>query len=312
MIVGPAPTPDGMAHSSPGRACPACGTLSPIAIVAKDVNRAISNHEFHYARCPACGLLFLTDPPENLSAFYADDYYQTPTAERIAYVARREHYQVEVLLRNIAPPARVVEIGAAWGVFAWQAKHSGYDVHAIEMDSRCCHHLKGVVGVSATCSDRPDQVLADLPPSGAIVMWQVLEHLTDPASVLDASVSNLAPGGVLVIATPNPESMGMRLMGARWPHLDAPRHLMLIPPALLGRWCLERGLEQVSIDDTDVGARRWNRFAWQRMLLNRVRGRAASLPLRVAGAALSAAVSPWETKPGRGSSYTAVFRKIPT
>jgi SAM-dependent methyltransferase len=294
------------------RECPSCGQLCSASVVARDENRAIGDDEFSYAICGSCGLWFLLDPPQDLSRWYAEDYYRTPTPEETARVARRERYQIELLQRTVQPPGRLVEIGAAWGVFAWQARDAGFDVHAVEMDARCCEHLRNVVGVEATASSDPAAVLASLPPSRAIVLWQVLEHLLDPLKVLDACAANLEPGGVLLCATPNPHSLGMRVLGRHWPHLDAPRHVSLIPPELLRRWAEDRGLEQVLSVDTDVGARRWNRFSWQRVLLNRVRVRAALPPLLVAGALVSAAVSPWEARPGRGSSYTAAFRKVTT
>lgn len=290
--------------------CIACGASSPIRLDATDRNRQVSAERFPYAVCPSCGLWFLTAVPEDLSRYYEASYYRTPAADELAAAARRERYQVELLLRAVQPPGRVVEIGAAWGVFASQARDAGFDVHAVEMDARCCDYLRSTVRVDATCSNRPELVLSDLPPSRAVVMWQVLEHLTDPLAVLDAAATNLEAGGVLLAATPNPDSLGMRVLGERWPHLDAPRHVTLIPPDLLRRWAADRGLREVFIVDTDLGARRWNRFAWQRLMLNRVRSRAALGPLLAAGAVLSAAVSPWERRPGCGSSYTAAFRKV--
>lgn len=300
-----------MTSPSDGKSvCPTCGTPGRVRFAATDRNRQVTVEQFHYANCPACTLWFLVDPPEDLGRYYEDDYYQTPSRQQLTKAAARERYQLELLLKAVEPAGHLVEIGAAWGVFATQARDAGFDVHAIEMDSRCCRYLRDVVGVAATCSSQPDVALAGMPPSRAIVMWQVLEHLSEPLAVLDAVGSNLEHGGVLVIATPNPDSLGLRLMANRWPHLDAPRHLTLIPPDLLRRWAKDRGLHEVFVVDSDLGARRWNRFAWQRLMLNRCRSRAAVPALLALGAVVSAAVSPWETQPGRGSSYTAVFRKV--
>ena len=46
----------------------------------------------------------------------------------------------------------------------------------------------------------------------------------------------LEPGGVAVVAIPNPDSLQARAFGDRWLHLDLPLHLVHIPaPALLAR-----------------------------------------------------------------------------
>ncbi len=46
----------------------------------------------------------------------------------------------------------------------------------------------------------------------------------------------LEPGGIAVVAIPNPDSLQARAFGDRWLHLDLPLHLVHIPaPALLAR-----------------------------------------------------------------------------
>lgn len=59
---------------------------------------------------------------------------------------------MELLLRAVAPPGRLVEIGGAWVVFAAQARGAGFQVHVLEMDSRCCDYLRNSVDVAATCT----------------------------------------------------------------------------------------------------------------------------------------------------------------
>ena len=67
----------------------------------------------------------------------------------------------------------------------------------------------------------------------AIVFWHSLEHLPDPMRHLEHAARLLVPGGVLIIAIPNPESLQARVFGRRWLHLDYPRHLVHIPTAPL-------------------------------------------------------------------------------
>lgn len=301
-----------MSGASVEAVCRVCSADSVAELEATDVNRRLSDETFHYARCAGCGLWFLADLPADPEIYYDDEYHDFPDQDQLARVVARESYQIGHLLQVIEPYGRLVEVGGAWGVFSTQARDAGFDVHVIEMDARCCSYLQDVVDVAATCSGRPEEVLVDMPASRAIVLWQVLEHLPEPVAFLDAVAGNLQPGGVLLLATPNPDSLGFRLFGSRWPHLDAPRHLTLIPSDLLKRLSSERGLEELFTVDNDLGARRWNRFAWQRLLLNRCRSRWLHIPLLVIGALVSAAMSPWETRPGNGSSYTAAYRKVVT
>ena len=51
--------------------------------------------------------------------------------------------------------------------------------------------------------------------------------------MLEEASKKINPGGIILIATPNPSSFAFRLLGRFWPHIDAPRHINLIPESLL-------------------------------------------------------------------------------
>jgi len=67
----------------------------------------------------------------------------------------------------------------------------------------------------------------------SIVFWHSLEHLPDAGEEVDLAASKLAPGGVLVIAVPNADSLQARVFGDRWLALDLPRHLVHVPAQVL-------------------------------------------------------------------------------
>ncbi len=301
-------TPTAPADAAP---CPACGGTFRAAFAVRDENRGTNELTFCYGRCDRCGLLRLLNVPVDLGACYPSDYQTLPDRGRLASVARKEGYQLD-FLRAVAPGGSLVDVGASVGVFAWAAKGAGYDVTAVEMNPDCVRHLAQTVGVRAIGSDRPEEVLSDLPPSRVITLWQVLEHLRDPFAVIEAAAANLEPGGVLVVATPNPDSWQLRIMRARWPHIDAPRHLWLVPASVLLSAAERHGLRPVTLTTGDPGGRRWNRFGWQRLLMNRVDGRPARAAAFAAGAAIGAVVSPLERGRLRGACYTAVMQKAAT
>jgi len=301
-----------LAHPSDLRAgtprCAACGAIFAPAFGARDDNRATSRATFQYGRCEACGLLGLMDAPADLDPHYPPDYQRLPDRPRLEAVARKEHYQLD-FLRAVQSSGRLVDVGASIGVFALSAQEAGFDVTAVEMNPSCVRHLAETVGVRAIGSDRPEEVLRGLAPSRAITLWQVLEHLRDPFALIEAAAANLEPGGLLVVATPNPDAWQQRVMGARWPHIDAPRHLWLVPASVLLRAGERHGLRAITLTTGDPGGRRWNRFGWQRLLMNRVEGRLASAAAFAAGAAISAVATPLERGRLRGACYTAVMQK---
>ncbi|MGH9343870.1 MAG: class I SAM-dependent methyltransferase, partial [Terriglobia bacterium] len=59
----------------------------------------------------------------------------------------------------------------------------------------------------------------------------VVEHLDDPAAFFAQAARVLRPGGRLVIATPNAEGLGARLMKDRWMGHSDPTHIALNGPS---------------------------------------------------------------------------------
>jgi SAM-dependent methyltransferase len=262
---------------------------------------------FPYRRCQACGLVFLAQPPDDLGAAYPGTYHQLPNTQALQRLAERQRWQIDMVRRHV-PGGRVIEVGPGSGVFAWQARTAGFIVDTIEMDERCCQHLQSVVGVNAIHSSDPAQALAGLPQADVIAMWHVLEHLPDPWQTLRQAALSLRSGGILLIATPNPDAFGLRILRAAWPHIDAPRHLWLFPVPVLTDHLDGLGLRPLTITADDPGGRYWNLFAWRRALMNRVPTWLAPAGY-VAGTLVGAAVRPWERRSLNGAAYTAVFVK---
>ncbi len=255
------------------RPCPFCGADSRFALAARDRNREITSERFTYNRCTACGTVFLVDVPADLSRYYAGSYYGfdangEPQSRVDPFLRNVEAYRVG-LLRRYVKAGPLIEIGAGTGGFAAAAKEAGFDVTAIEMDKRCCEYLADQVGVNAKQSDQPVDVLSTLPAARVVAMWHVLEHLPNPAEVLAAAADRLEPGGVMAIGVPNPRSLQFRLLGARWAHLDAPRHLCLIPATALIERAGELGLRPLALTTSDPFGHHCNIHGWTYALQRR-------------------------------------------
>lgn len=290
--------------------CPACGADAPESFRVGDLNRRLSRDEFVYRRCRRCGLVFLRPVPADLARYYPPDYYRpTETAAQLASESEREQYKVD-LVRRFVQPGPLLEIGSGRGGFAYRAKQAGFEVTVIEMDEESCRFLTRELEITALPSDDPAAVLVrDEREYAAIALWHVVEHLADPWRVLDAAARRLRPGGVLVIATPDPDSLQFRVFGRRWLHLDAPRHLQLIPKRLLVEKARAARLEPELVTTRDEGAPELNAAGWQATLMNLTNGPRTRLLAMWAGRALELAARPFERRGDRGAAYVIVFRR---
>ena len=300
-----------MASHAPS--CPLCGADSAHAFTAVDRNREISAERFSYSRCVACGTVFMVDVPDDLGRYYAGDYHRfeadgTPEVMRNPTLREVEAFRVRMLLRHV-PPGTLIDIGAGPGGFAAAAKQEGFDVTVIEMDRRCCEYLESELGMRAICSDEPIEQLSALPPAQAITLWHVLEHLEDPAEMLAVAADRLQPGGVLALGVPNPRSLQFRLLGARWAHLDAPRHLRLMPADALAASLRPHGLRLLEFTTCDPFGRLCSLHGWTSAMRRRpALGDPPASLIRLAQA-VTLALRPIERRTDRGAAMTLLFGK---
>ncbi len=287
--------------------CPQCGGNSRFRFEVGDLNRRLTAQRFRYDECDQCRLVFQRDTPADLAAYYAGDYYPDLSLEAVRRAARAERDKIDIVQRH-AKAGRLLEIGPSRGVFAWLAREAGFAVEVIEMDARCCAFINDQLGISAVSSEYPAALLPARAAYDVIALWHVAEHLPDPWPLLDCAAANLAPSGILVVATPNPDSLQFRMLGAAWPHVDAPRHTCLIPAPALAARMRALGLTIVDTVTDDRSARSASRFGWGAWLSRPFKNPLLRRGVYLLGCALSVFSMPIE-RGTRASAYTAVFRK---
>jgi hypothetical protein len=174
--------------------------------------------------CADCGV-GTTDPwpsDEALEAAYGEWY--RPDTGRFSgpgdALLRRTRARLARRLDRGAPAGPVLDVGAGEGVLLDALARLGRTAVGLERHAT-----------------RPDVRVAEIGEIdgewAAVVFWHSLEHLRSPGAAVDRAVELLAPGGLIVIATPNAASLQARLFGDRWFGLDVPRHLVHLPAAAL-------------------------------------------------------------------------------
>jgi len=277
-------------------------------LVAEDRNRRISTDKFSHYRCPACGVISLIPAPADLGRYYASDYIELlhDRAER-AVRAELDRYKLDLVLR-VTSAGRLLEIGPGAGGFLELARAAGFEVEAVEQDEACCSFLESAIGARTYCSADPASVVRQAGPWDVIALWHSLEHLHDPGDVLAAAAVALRSGGCVIVATPNPDSLQFRVLRSRWTHLDAPRHVHLIPPRALRDHAAGCGLTRCTLLFADEGTRNWNAFGWRHSLGNAVPS-VVGAPATFVGKVIGRVLKPIERRGTRASTYTAILQR---
>jgi 2-polyprenyl-3-methyl-5-hydroxy-6-metoxy-1,4-benzoquinol methylase len=248
-----------------GAPCPVCGAASAVA------RFAVEGIAARVVVCDGCGLGRLHPMPgaEEIRDLYPDEYYGEPgvkfqpLVERLVRLVGARH--IAFLSRGLTPGARVLDVGCGRGVILGALADRGLEVHGVELSAAAAR------GADPRAKIRIVSHLADAAYPEAhfdeIVIWHVLEHLTDPRGTVREAHRILRPGGRLIVAVPNFASAQARWSGAGWFHLDLPRHLYQFPLAALVQLLDAAGFAVSSAHHFSL---RQNPFGWIQSALNRI------------------------------------------
>jgi SAM-dependent methyltransferase len=141
------------------------------------------------------------------------------------------------------PGGRLLDVGCGSGAFLAQMTALGWRAEGVDPDPVAVANAREA-GVCVT-----QGLLADIDIGehagafDAITLSHVIEHLHHPADDLRRAKLLLRPGGLLWIATPNLDALGLRRFGRHWRGLEPPRHLVLFTRGSLERLVHTAGLE---------------------------------------------------------------------
>jgi SAM-dependent methyltransferase len=178
-------------------------------------------------RCDACGATTLSPladdaprpaprEPSPLHAAHAKRLCSLGEAAR-----RQARRRLAVRVARVAPPGPVLDVGSGDGLLLDALRATGRLVTGIARP--------------ATRAGVQDAEITELGGRyAAIVFWQSLGRLSQPATALEHAAALLKPGGLLAIAQPSATRQQARgVLGERWLARDAPRQRVQIPAQTL-------------------------------------------------------------------------------
>lgn len=209
--------------------CPVCGSgrsrnyrrssIEPDQI-GPDHFKITDNHYgqvWNFNKCLDCGFVF-SNPTLNekeLETYYRN--LEDPEYSLESEGRSRNFKTILKRLKKIEKPGRdLLDIGAASGIFLNLAREEGYRIQGIEPSQFLVDQARELYGIelfqgtiySFTGSDR----------FSVITLVDILEHLSDPEPFMSRLQELIQKEGILVIVTPDIDSLAVKLAGKKWWH----------------------------------------------------------------------------------------------
>lgn len=220
------------------RPCPICGRQKSEVVLRAPDRFHWRKEDFTLARCSNCATVWLVQPPQpaQMAFHYDEEYHRTirTAGETDAFHRWKKH---RGMIGGLKSSGAILDIGCSSGGFLSTMKGANWRLHGIELEPSVAEQASVNTGGDIFAGDIPDAPFPDA-SFDVITCFDVLEHVYDPRQVLTKAYSWLKPGGILVIALPNIESIESRILRSYWYGLELPRHLFHFSPRSL-RYIME-------------------------------------------------------------------------
>ena len=209
--------------------CPLCGANDYRVKIEDTMGTRIADPRVHYTctssafgehgrivQCRSCNLVYMNPRPHHEAVVenYGD-------VEDQGYI-EEEQGRFETFAENLKiiqryrPDGHLLDVGCHVGTFLTIAEQAGYEVAGVEPSRWGSEIARTRINGPVRCGAIED---APLPEGGydVITLWDVIEHLPDPALDIRAIYSALRPGGIFAVSTMDIEALFARVTGKRWP-----------------------------------------------------------------------------------------------
>jgi len=176
----------------------------------------------HYrmVRCNTCGLL-RSDPVADtatIARLYQESHFDY--GREVENLARTYGAYLERLDRHRTSKDSILEIGCGNGFFLKKAREQGWrQVFGVEPSRAAVERASTEIRSSIICAMMQSGLFPDH-SFDAICLFQVLDHVLDPTTLLKECFQILKPGGLILCVNHDVDALSSKLMKERSPIVD--------------------------------------------------------------------------------------------
>ncbi len=176
-------------------------------------------NNFKLTTCQKCNGKFITPRPTHseLVSYYNSlssiRFFKQTDAEAI-----KDSRKLKKQIEEIHPTANdVLEVGCSTGYYLRGLKLSGYKVMGSELSVEACELAEKWYDVKVYSGEFPP--ISYFEQFDVVIIHHVIEHVSNPNAFFSEALQYLRKGGIILIETPNYDSLGIKLFKGHSPVL---------------------------------------------------------------------------------------------
>lgn len=233
--------------------------------------------EWNLVKCDQCGLIWLNPAPRPDEQHKIYGSYYTHQERRKNFLSNafeffersvfgafgysgsfgfwgyipyvREYNGMKILGIRKEWGTRLLDVGCGNGEFMSRMKSLGWNVEGTETDDKAVDFAQNKMGLKVH-SGILEALRLPENTYDVITISHVIEHVTDPETLLRECLRILRPGGRLVMITPNTQSLAHRWFKKYWRGFEIPRHMVIFSVDNFGRLSEHVGFESETLTST--------------------------------------------------------------
>lgn len=220
------------------------------------VRKVFDSIQFSVVKCVRCGLVYLSPRPDllQIKKYYTLEYFSN-NEKGIGYRdykglnsdLEKEAVRRLKIIKNKTSSGNLLDVGCGYGEFLLAASDSGFKVTGCDIIPDSVQYIRKQYHLNTFVCDMEQN---NLPPGNydIITAWDVIEHMTDPASVLQKFHQSLKKNAWLFMTTPNIESIDAKILKKHWYGFKKiPEHLYFFSPKSIKDMLEKTGFRNVGI-----------------------------------------------------------------
>lgn len=176
---------------------------------------------------------------------FDEKYFSTHTYKNISFARFSQYwwsnrFYAILARRHGMRGGRLLEIGSGLGHLVAQLEDS-FKTYGMDLNHWAVRESKAVINETTLQTASAQEIPFADSAFHVVIIKHIVEHLPDPEKAIVEIGRVTAPGGILILATPNLDSLLKPWKGEKWIGYQDPTHISLQPPSVWLDWIKNSG-----------------------------------------------------------------------